>query len=361
VRDARDDEPHEFLIFWHMAERVAGELNPHGIVVEADQFDWDRDSMARNADIVLPATISLERNDIGAASGDPSIVPMRKALEPYEQARNEFQIFSDLADALGVGTKFHENRTESEWLERMYEKWRAGLNQLGYDMPVFDEFWAGDVLPLPDVKPEKSSMQAFRADPLGSPLRTVSGKVEIFSDEIDSFGYDDCAGHAAWFEPLEWHRSEAASQFPLQLVANNPKSRLHSQLDVGATSQATKIQGREPVRMHPEDAQARGIASGDVAKLFNSRGSCLAGVVVTDLVRPGVVQLSTGAWYDPLDPADLNSMCVHGNPNVLTLDKGTSKLAQGCAGQHTLVEIEKWRGPIPEIRVYDPPVMVDGR
>jgi biotin/methionine sulfoxide reductase len=48
-------------------------------------------------------------------------------------------------------------------------------------------------------------------------------------------------------------------------------------------------------------------------------------------------------------------MCVHGNPNVLTLDRGTSKLAQGCAGQHTLVEIERWTGPLPAVRVNEPP------
>lgn len=327
-------------------------------VIVNDPF-WT--AMARNADIVLPATISLERDDIGAASGDPSIIPMRKALEPIGQARNEFDIFSDLADALGVGVKFHENRTEAEWLERIYEKWRSGMAQLGYDMPVFAEFWAGDVLPLPDAKLEKASLAAFRADPAGSTLRTPSGKVEIFSETIDGFGYDDCFGHPAWFEPAEWHRSEAARQFPLQLVANNPKSRLHSQLDVGATSQATKIQGREPVRIHPSDAAVRGIATGDVVRLFNKRGSCLAGAIVTDAVRAGVVQLSTGAWYDPLDPADLSSMCVHGNPNVLTLDKGTSKLAQGCAGQHALVEIECWTAPLPPIRVHEPPEIREDR
>ena len=66
--------------------------------------------------------------------------------------------------------------------------------------------------------------------------------------------------------------------------------------------------------------------------MFNDRGSCLAGAVVTDAVRPGVVQLATGAWYDPLDPADPDAMCVHGNPNVLTFDRGTSRLAQGLRG-----------------------------
>jgi biotin/methionine sulfoxide reductase len=92
-----------------------------------------------------------------------------------------------------------------------------------------------------------------------------------------------------------------------------------------------------------------------VVRVFNGRGSCLAGAVVTDAVRPSVVQLATGAWYDPLDPADPDAMCVHGNPNVLTFDRGTSKLAQGCSGQHALVEVERWTGPLPPVRAYEPP------
>jgi biotin/methionine sulfoxide reductase len=89
--------------------------------------------------------------------------------------------------------------------------------------------------------------------------------------------------------------------------------------------------------------------------VYNDRGSCLAGAVVSDAVRPGVVQLSTGAWYDPLDPADPDAMCVHGNPNVLTLDRGTSRLAQGCVGQHALVQVERWTAPVPPLKVHELP------
>jgi biotin/methionine sulfoxide reductase len=149
-----------------------------------------------------------------------------------------------------------------------------------------------------------------------------------------------------------------AERFPLQLVANQPRSRLHSQLDVGDHSQSTKVAGREPVRMHPDDAAARGIVDGDVVRLFNDRGACLAGAVLSDAVRPGVVQLSTGAWYDPLDPLAEHPLCVHGNPNVLTFDQGTSSLAQGSVGQLALVEAQRWEGPLPPITVHRPPPMV---
>jgi biotin/methionine sulfoxide reductase len=144
------------------------------------------------------------------------------------------------------------------------------------------------------------------------------------------------------------------------LIANQPATRLHSQLDFGAASQAAKVNGREPVRINPLDATARAIREGDVVRVFNDRGACLAGAVLSDALRPGVVQLSTGAWYDPEDPAAEQPLCVHGNPNVLTPDIGTSRLAQGCTGQLARVEIERFHGPLPPIRCFDPQSSLGG-
>ncbi|MDP2323709.1 MAG: hypothetical protein Q8N51_06725, partial [Gammaproteobacteria bacterium] len=63
------------------------------------------------------------------------------------------------------------------------------------------------------------------------------------------------------------------------------------------------------------------------------------------------------AWYDPADAEEENPLCVHGNPNVLTRDVGTSALAQGCTGQLTTVEAERFDGNLPPIQAYDPPVV----
>ena len=78
--------------------------------------------------------------------------------------------------------------------------------------------------------------------------------------------------------------------------------------------------------------------------------------MVTPGILPGVICLSTGAWFDPLDAAHIGSLDKHGNPNVLTLDKGTSKLAQTCTAQSTLVEIERYDGDLPPITAYDQPI-----
>jgi biotin/methionine sulfoxide reductase len=189
-------------------------------------------------------------------------------------------------------------------------------------------------------------------------LRTPSGKIELYSETVAGFGYDDCPGHPVWLESAEWLGAPRAQRFPLALVANNPATRLHGQLDMGPYSQAAKVQGREPVRIHPDDATARHIADGDVVRLFNDRGACLAGAVLSNDVRPGVVQLSTGAWFDPDDPTAEQAMCVHGNPNVLTRDVGTSRLSQGCSGQHALVEVERYTGVLPPVRAFTPPPIV---
>ncbi|OFJ55358.1 molybdopterin oxidoreductase [Mycolicibacterium grossiae] len=310
-------------------------------------------AMARHADVVVPSTTSFERDDYSGSRNDPLLVAMPALAAPHADARDDYATFAALAHRLGFGEQFTEGRTAAQWLRHLYDTWSR---ELEFAVPSFDEFWAAGSLRLP-TEDGLTLLADFRADPVAHRLGTPSGRIEIFSADIDTFGYHDCVGHPAWFAPQEWLGGPRAQRFPLHLLANQPASRLHGQLDGGAVSQASKIQGREPIRMHPDDATARGIAAGDVVRVFNDRGACLAGVVLDDGVRPRVVQLSTGAWYDPEDPADPDAMCVHGNPNVLTADVGTSSLAQGCTGAHVLVEVERWGGALPPVRALEPPVV----
>ncbi|TGB37353.1 molybdopterin guanine dinucleotide-containing S/N-oxide reductase [Mycolicibacterium peregrinum] len=310
-------------------------------------------AMAKHADIVVPSTTAYEREDYSGSRNDPLLVAMPALTPPHGDSRDDYTTFSALAGRLGFGEQFTEGRTARQWLVHMYEKWSAGLD---FEVPGFDQFWAAGHLRLP-TEPGLTLLADFRADPLGHRLATPSGRIEIFSQTIDGFGYPDCAGHPRWYEPTEWLGGERAARYPLHLLANQPATRLHSQLDGGATSQASKVQGREPIRIHPDDASTRGLADGDVVRVFNDRGACLAGVMIDDRLRPSVVQLPTGAWYDPADPSDPDSMCVHGNPNVLTDDVGTSSLAHGCTGAHVLVQVEKFDGALPPVRAHEPPVI----
>jgi biotin/methionine sulfoxide reductase len=306
---------------------------------------------ARHADIVLPCTMTLEREDIGGSPQDDLLIAMHRLAEPYGLARDDYSIFADLAARLGKEQAFTEDRDARGWLRHLYEKTRAAIAARGEPTLSFEEFWEAGELKLPMDEDDGGIVRAFRDDPDGQPLPTPSGKIEIFSDTIDGFGYPDCPGHPTFIP----YGDVPGGGAPLWLVANQPATRLHSQLDFGGTSEASKRRGREVMRIHPQDAAARGIAEGDIVRMFNQRGACLAAASLSEALMPGVVQLSTGAWYDPEDPADDKPLCVHGNPNVLTRDAGTSRLAQGCIGQLTTLEVEKFTGNLPPVRAWDPP------
>jgi biotin/methionine sulfoxide reductase len=309
-------------------------------------------STARHADIVLPATTTLERDDIGAADRDDLMIAMKKLIEPVGEARDDYDIFAEIARHLGKFEAFTENRSSGEWLSFLFETTRKALEADGHDAPDFEKFWQQGELRLPLRPDEGGPATAFRKDPSAFPLQTPSGKIEIFSQTIDGFGYDDCRGHPHWYAPRSAAEADR-NDHPLHLVCNQPHQRLHSQLDYGDFSRSTKIRDREPVRINPADAAARGISGGDIVRLFNTRGSCLAAAVLSKDVRQGVMQLSTGAWFEPHDPNAENATCIHGNPNILTRDVGTSKLAQGCTGQITKVEVERFSGELPPVRIFE--------
>ncbi|MEU0844525.1 molybdopterin-dependent oxidoreductase [Streptomyces sp. NPDC005962] len=305
---------------------------------------------AHHADFVLPATTTLEREDIGGAKQDTALIAMHRVADPVGEARDDYRILSDLAAELGVGHAFTQGRDARGWLEHLYESWRQGLPPEYAPEEDFKTFWRAGRVPLRSLREQRTLYAGFRADPGAAPLPTPSGRIELYSATIASYGYDDCPGHPAWLPP-EPPDPGCPGAYPLHLVANNPPTRLHSQLDHGELSASSKVRGREPVRMHPGDAAARGVRDGDVVRIRSTVGSCLAGAVLSDALRPGVVQLATGAWFDPSAPEV--ATCVHGNPNAVTRDTGTSRLAQGCTGQLARVEVERYDGPLPAVRAHD--------
>lgn len=310
---------------------------------------------ARRADIVLPCATTMERNDIGTARFDGVYFAMQQAVAPVGEARSEYDMYAGLATRLGFAERFTEGRTEMDWLRHLYERVRQQLAPQHPDFPAFEAFWESGYVELPSPAEPPVLFADFRQDPEANRLKTPSGRIELFSETIAAFGYDDCPGHAAWLEPAEWLGSPKATQYPLHLLSNQPQHRLHSQLDCSVVSRNAKVAEREAIWLSPQDAAARGIMDGDVVRVYNDRGVCLAGAVVTEAIRPGVVQLSTGAWFDPVDPAAIGSLDKHGNPNVLTLDKGTSKLAQCSSAQTVLVEVERFTGVVPALTAFVPP------
>lgn len=318
--------------------------------------------LARFADIVLPCATMLERNDIGVGLNDGTLVAMKRAMPAPGLAMSDYEIFSQLADKLGFGDLFTEGLDEAQWLRRIYAATQERCAQRGVTLPDFEEFWTEGTFILPPDPALPPVCAELRENPETKPLPTPSGKVELYSEKIASFGYDDCPGHPAWLEPEEWLGSALAQRFPLHLISNQPSTRLHSQLDFGRTSLKGKIDGREPCELNPSDAKARNIQSGDLVRIHNDRGSCISVATLNDRLKPGIIKLSTGAWYDPSIPGDSKSTCLHGNPNVLTRDKGTSRLAQATTAHSCLVEVERIENvSVPEPRPHAPPSIVDGQ
>ncbi|WP_187991364.1 molybdopterin-dependent oxidoreductase [Escherichia coli] len=312
---------------------------------------------AKHADIVLPITTSFERNDL-TMTGDYSnqhIVPMKQAVAPQFEARNDFDVFADLAELLKPGGKeiYTEGKDEMAWLKFFYDAAQKGARAQRVTMPMFNAFWQQNKL-IEMRRSEKNEQYVrygdFRADPVKNALGTPSGKIEIYSKTLEKFGYKDCPAHPTWLAPDEWKGT--ADEKQLQLLTAHPAHRLHSQLNYAELRKKYAVADREPITIHTEDAARFGIANGDLVRVWNKRGQILTGAVVTDGIKKGVVCVHEGAWPD-LE----NGLCKNGSANVLTADIPSSQLANACAGNSALVYIEKYTGNAPKLTAFDQPAI----
>ena len=320
---------------------------PKTIIV--NEIWWN--AQARHADIILPANTALERNDIMLNPRDPTIIANKKTIPSVGESKSDFEIFSSLAKKLGFENSFTENKSELDWLKYLWDESKIVSEQMNLKLPDFNKFWEEGLFEVPIEKTKKIMFEDFRNNPIKNSLNTPSGKIEITSNTIRNFKLKDCKGHPTWIEPYEWLGKK--ENFPLHLISNQPEYRLHGQLDNAKYSLKNKIKNREPVLMNSKDAEDRNIKNNDIVLIFNKRGKVLAGARLSDAVMRGVLVLSTGAWFDPDYEKNLD---LHGNPNVLTKDIGTSELAQGPTSHTCLVEIRKAeKSEIKKVKIFSKP------
>lgn len=327
-------------------------------VITAEPY-WT--STAKLSDIVLPVAIEVERNDINqsGATGE-YIVAYRPVIEPMGESRSDFWICAEICKRWGREEVFTEGKDELAWAREFYEDALNQAKAININMPKFEEFWEKGFVRFEQDKKESefyTRLEAFRENPNKNRLGTPSGKIEIYSPTVAKFGYADCPGHPAWIEPFEWLGSDKAKKYPIHIVSPHSRYRLHSQLNNSIIRNFAEVSGREPMLINPKDAKERGVATGDIVRVFNDRGEILAGVLVTDLVPEKVAAICEGAWYDP-EVWGEKSLCQHGNINVLTRDKGTSKLAQSNTAHTVLAQFEKFKGEIKPIKAFSKPVIL---
>lgn len=291
---------------------------------------------AKHADIVLPITSSLERNDIGGSSRDRYVLAMHQCIDPVGQARNDWDVFADLADRLGYRDAYTGGLDEMGWIRHIYDTVVRHHGSVGVALPEFEEFWQRGHVALPAPERDFVLFEEFCEDPDANPLRTPSGKIELYSSTMASYGLSDCGPHPRWIPPDEWLGANQAQRHPLHLISIQPADRLHSQMDGAPLAVSNKIAGCEALTMHPDDAAARQLTAGSKVRVFNDRGACFAGLRLDGDITPGVVVMATGAWFRPDDDSGVEQA---GTANVLTRDIGTSSLTQGPNAMSCLVDV----------------------
>lgn len=297
---------------------------------------------ARHADIVLPASLPFERNDIVTASRDNWLIASRMVSPPPRAVLSDRDIFARIARAFQLEDAFTGGLDEMRWIERIYDGYRTNHPEL----PAFRAFWNAGYAALDpgaDAPAPFVPLADFIADPEGAPLDTPSGRIEIASETIAGFGYRDAPGHPAWLAPDDGTPAGAVggAVYPLHLLSPQPAQRLHSQLEHGAVAQSAKRNGCEVADLNPDDARTRGIADGDVVEIVNGRGRCLAAARINPEIAPGIVVLPTGGWFDPVALPDGSTVDRGGNPNTLTSDLPTSTLSQASAPNSCRVEVRR--------------------
>ncbi|WP_114765401.1 trimethylamine-N-oxide reductase TorA [Vibrio rhodolitus] len=321
------------------------------------EFAWT--ATCRFSDIVLPACTQWERNDIDVygSYSNKGLVAMHRLVDPLFQSKTDFQIMSELTQRFGRRDEYTRGMSEMEWIQSLYNDCKAA-NKGKFEMPEFNEFWEQSVLDFGEGKPWVRHAD-FRQDPEINPLGTPSGFIEITSRKIGRYGYEHCQEHPMWFEKTERsHGGPGSEKHPFWLQSCHPDKRLHSQMCESEEFRATyAVQGREPVYINPLDAKEKGIKDGDLVRVFNDRGQLMAGAVLTDSYPRGVIRIEEGAWYGPLNEKE-GAICTYGDPNTLTLDIGSSELAQATSANTCIVDFEKFKGKVPPVTSFGGPIEV---
>ncbi|CAM3936307.1 dimethylsulfoxide reductase subunit A [Rahnella victoriana] len=296
-------------------------------------------SSAKYADIILPDCTASEQMDfcLDASCGNMDyIIFADQAITPRFQCKNIYEMTSELSRRLGVEQQFTEGRTQEEWLRHLYQQSREALPEL----PDFDTFRKQGMFKKRDPDQHHVAYKAFREDPAANPLSTPSGKIEIYSAELAKIAaewelskedvIDPLPVYAAGFENYD---DPLASKYPLQMTGFHYKARTHSTY---GNVDVLKAACRQEMWINPMDAAQRGIANGDMIRIFNDRGEVHIAAKVTPRMMPGVVALGEGAWYSP----DSQKIDRAGSINVLTSQR-PSPLAKGNPSHTNLVQVAK--------------------
>ncbi len=297
---------------------------------------------AKYADLLLPDVTSVESNDLidnSYASGAYHyFTRLQNAIEPLWESRQSYDVLAEIAGKMGIRDTFTEGRTHEQWIEFCYNKMR----EKNPSLPTFAETNGKGIIDRILADSSKHiALKDYRDNPQANPLKTQSGKIEIYSEALAQKGQEwiltegdripAVAEYCPTFEGVS--DTEMLKTYPLQMIGFHTKGHTHSTYySVAMLREAVP----HMAWMNPVDAQARGLKSGDMAEIFNGRGRIRIAVKITERILPGVIGVPQGAWRN----TNQEGIDVGGCINTLTTQR-PSPLAKGNPQHTNLVDVKR--------------------
>jgi anaerobic selenocysteine-containing dehydrogenase len=224
---------------------------------------------ARYADIVLPATSSFENTDFYSSYWHHFIQIQRPVVEPYEESKPNVEVFRLLADAMGFEEGAFKD-TEEEMIRQALDNPRNPyIRNITFEELAEKQYVKAEVKPL-----------------FPGRLTTPSGKIELYSKEMERKGYEPLPVYS----PLK-----EDGEYPLVFVAAPNHNFLNSTFSNNEKHASMEKMPR--LTISKEDAREFGIEDGVKVRIWNDRGECVLTASVGDDVLPGVV-VTQGLWAD---------------------------------------------------------------
>ena len=301
-------------------EVIRGLLRADLFTVVHEQFFTDTTDYA---DIVLPATTFFEHKELQSAYGHYYLQISNQAIEPLGECKSNVDLFRELAQQMGFEEECFRDSADAMMDEALDSPnpWLKGLSR--------ERLEEAGHLRLNFSGNGHAGSQPFLPYARGG-FRTRTGKAELYSESLKAQGLDPVA---EFVPPEESRHTEKAKSYPLELLARKAQNFLNSTFSNLPTLQ--RMEERGLLEMHPVDAEARGIRSGDRVRVFNDRGEIQLEARVNGSVSPGVVAARLN--WAKLTPGGRNI-------NVLTSEK-LSDMGNSATFYSVLVEVGLLRQP----------------
>lgn len=340
-----------WITCWNEGHRLVKAFRDPKIEFVLIQHPWlENDCLL--ADIILPSNTIFEEDDFSfdSMSGQFTVVfPTEKCIESIGESMSDYEIVCAIAERLGVYEEYTGGKSVEEWIKVTFDNSRI-QNMITWDEIKEKKYY---VVPTsPDWKKDPPGLKKFYDDPKGNPLHTPTGKIEFESVGLkENFPDDEERPPVPHWIPYGKTHQESlllprAKDYPLLVCSNHPRWGIHanhediSWLREIPTCKVRGVDGYQyqPLWINPKDAADRDIKHGDVVKVYNERGTVLAGAYITERIMLGVVSMDHGAKYDPIVPGEIDR---GGAINAITPRNTTSQNACGMVVSGFLVEIER--------------------